>query len=252
MTDSFNIIISPAKKMSINDTYGTTQTSPLFLNEAHLIYKELQSLSFESLKELLNCNDTLALQAYNRLKELDILNPVSYALGSYVGLQYQSIAAHILSDDAKEYVNNHLFILSGLYGILRPTDQIILYRLEMQAKLNFSNTYDLYAFHSNHINKYFEGLNKTILNLASNEYAKLLTSNTNLKIVDVIFYELDNGKYKVKATSAKMARGAMVRFLAENNIACIEDVKLFNEYQFKYNEYLSSDSKIVFVKEERK
>ena len=147
-----------------------------------------------------------------------------------------------MSDDEREYLNKHLRILSGLYGVLTPTDGIVPYRLEMGVK-----SLDLYDFWGS---KIYESLDDhVIVNLASKEYSKCITDYLTDKdqCIEIQFLRNIKGILKQQATYAKMARGAMISYMAKENIENIEDLKKFNDLDFIFNEELSNDHCFVFV-----
>ncbi|MCI9634725.1 MAG: YaaA family protein, partial [Ruminococcus sp.] len=129
------IIISPAKKMRILEDYSCRLSAPVFQEKAGQLHTALRNLSFEELKKLWNCSEKLAVQNYERLHAWVPGRHLTPALLAYEGIQYQYMAPHIFSESQWTYAEEHLRILSGFYGILRPTDGVIPYRLEMQAKL---------------------------------------------------------------------------------------------------------------------
>ena len=149
------------------------------------------------------------------------------AVFSYDGLQYQHIAPNVLDEAALDYLGEHLKILSGFYGILSAFDGVVPYRLEMQARLACGGAKNLYAFWGNSLYDELVKSDNEVLNLASKEYSKAVESYVTDKIrfVTCVFGSLQNGKIKVKATEAKMARGEMVRRCAEENVQHIDEVK---------------------------
>ncbi len=254
------IIISPAKKMNILDEYPCTVTTPVFFERTKDLYARLQSMSFDELKKLWQCSDKLAAQNYERLHTYDLCRNQTPALLSYEGIQYQYIAPGIFSDSQWDYVNRHLRILSGFYGVLKPTDGVIPYRLEMQAKLTMNETKDLYAYWKNSLYeelcKEFSQLSgkdghetMEIINLASAEYSKSILPylDSSVSCITCIFGELVNGKVKVKATQAKIARGEMVRWMAEHQIKHGYEIQNFNCLDYQFQKDLSSETEYVFT-----
>lgn len=154
------------------------------------------------------------------------------------------------SNSEFDYISNHLKILSGFYGILKPFDGIVPYRLEMQTKLAIADKKNLYSFWENSLYKELTKDTNTILNLASKEYSKTIEKYLTKDdiFITCVFGTLIDSKIKVKATEAKMARGLMVRYLAENNITDIEKVKNFNELGFSYSKEHSKPNEFVFLK----
>ena len=244
------IIISPAKKMNIVEEGPVQVTTPVFLERAEFLRNTLKEMPFEDLQKLWSCNEKIALLNIERLHELKLDRNLTAAAVSYEGLQYQHLAPHILSDEGWDYISRHLRILSGFYGILKPTDGIIPYRLEMQAKLKTEYGKDLYQFWGEDICKELMDAPEDIhvLNLASGEYSKsVLPYLKKGQYTTVTFGEFVDGKVKTKGTFAKMARGEMVRWMAENQIEELEDVKKFDCLGYQYREDLSGDNEFVFV-----
>lgn len=249
------IIISPAKKMKMEAEEPFSLTTPVFLEKAAELRKLLRKKDFETLKKLWQCNDKIAEQNQRRLKELELDENLTPALLAYEGLQYQYMAPQVFTEKQWAYVKEHLRILSGLYGILRPTDGVIPYRLEMQAKLENSEGKDLYAFWGSGIyeacvDEERAGKKPVILNLASKEYSRVIEpyQDNNTKLLTCVFGEQSGGKIKVKGTQAKMARGEMVRWLAENQIEETEKVKTFQCLHYVYSQEFSSEDTFVFLK----
>lgn len=243
------IIISPAKKM--NTEHDISHKSlPVFLDYTQEIKNTIQGLSYEALKDIWKCNDNLAKLNFDRFCNMDLERSLSPAIFSYEGLQYQYIGANVLDNNALEYIADNLRIISGFYGVLRPFDGVTPYRLEMQAKLSVDNKKNLYDYWGDKLYKEIFKDNDMVLNLASKEYSECIERHlkSNDKFITCLFYEDVMGKFKQKATLAKIARGSMVRFLAENNIDNIDDIKKFNDFGFNFNNDMSSKDILVFVK----
>lgn len=243
------IIISPAKKMNIEQDVSH-KSLPVFLGNTQEIKNTIQGLSYEDLKDIWKCNDNLAKLNFDRFCNMDLERSLSPAIFSYEGLQYQYIGANVLDNNALKYIADNLRIISGFYGVLRPFDGVTPYRLEMQAKISIDNKKNLYDYWGDKLYKEIFKDNDMVLNLASKEYSECIERHlkSNDKFITCLFYEDVNGKFKQKATLAKMARGSMVRFLAENNIDNIDDIKKFNDFGFSFNNDMSSEDKLVFVK----
>lgn len=239
------IIISPAKTMCEEEWY-TDVCEPVFYREANELLKQLKTYTREELYEVLKCNDTLLELNYKRFQGMNDVRGVSAAIHSYIGLQYQHIASNVLEDEYMNYLNAHLRIISGFYGLLKANDGIRPYRLEMKSRLKSCSLYDYWGSKI-HDELYKEG--DAVLNLASKEYSVCIEKylKDREKFITVDFKELVNGKWKMKATQAKMARGDMVRYIAENKIEDIEKVKRFN-IGYTYNEELSNETHWVFVR----
>ncbi len=242
------IIISPAKKMQIDSDTLDYITTPYFKNKSDIIKNTLLNLSYEEIKSIWACNEEIAKLNYHRLH-----NPtknLTPAILAYEGIQYKYMANSVFDKNQFEYLNNNLFILSGMYGALSAFSGVVPYRLEMGAKLKIDNFKNLYGFWGEDIAKYIEKDTDTILNLASDEYSKVVKKhlNKNIKFLTVNFCEEKNNKLIQKATLCKMARGEMVRYLAENNINDIEKIKIFSGQGFIYSKTNSDDTTLVFIK----
>lgn len=245
-----NIIISPAKKMKVNNDDLINKYMPVFMNKTKILYEQLESLSYDQLKKILVCNDEIAELNFNRYKEMNLENNLSPAILTYEGIQYKYMSPDSFTNEEFSYINDHLKILSGFYGVLTPFDGVVPYRLEMQAKLGVDGHKNLYEFWKDDLYKEVIKDSRVILNLASKEYSKCIEKYLSEEdtFVTCVFGSLKEGKIKVKATEAKMARGLMVRFLATNNIDELERVKEFSDLGFTYSKEYSNDKEFVFLK----
>ena len=244
------IIISPAKKMKNDCAYIQDMSTPVFIDKAQQLLDILQQYSYPELKKLLACNDEIATLNYQRYQTMQLDHNVNPALLSYDGIQYQYMAPDVFEDSYYPYINQHLRILSGFYGILKPMDGIVPYRLEMQAKLKTDVCKNLYDFWKDAIYQELCKDTKVILNLASDEYSKCVTKyiTSDIQLINFTFAEMVNGKPKEKGVYVKMARGEMVRYMAENQIEDLEEIKTFNRLGFTYSHELSTSNHYVFIK----
>lgn len=244
------IIISPAKKMNINTDVFPVKRLPDFLEEAKILCGEIRKLSFEEAKELWRCNDKLAELNYRRFQDMELEKCLTPAILAYEGLQYQHMAPEVFSGEACEYIDAHLRILSGFYGALGPFDGVTPYRLEMQAKLSVNGKTDLYDYWGNRLYKAVSDEEHIIFNLASKEYSRVIQKYLSPKdhFITVEFGELDAGKVRQKGTFAKMARGEMVRFMAENQVHNREELQEFHWLGLTYSEKLSEADRMVFLR----
>lgn len=247
------IIVSPAKKMQVLNDAILPEKTPVFLEQAAGLLKELQKFSIEELKTLFKANDKITYENYRRYQDMDLTKNLTAAALSYVGIQYQYMAPHIFTVSQWNYTCEKLRILSGFYGILRADDGIVPYRLEMQAQLKCGGFENLYQFWGDSLYKELVKEDKLILNLASKEYSKAIEPflEENVKFVTCIFYSIKDGQAKVKATEAKMARGEMVRWLSEKQIEKLEDVKNFTGLGFHFEPKRSGENELVFIKGEK-
>lgn len=243
------IIISPAKKMNMDaDTFAAGRM-PEFTEDAKVLADAVKALDYKQAKALWKCNDQLAKLNYERFQAMDLERALTPAVMAYEGLQYQHMAPAVFTEGALSYIEERLRILSGLYGVLRPFDKVTPYRLEMQAKLSVSGSRDLYDFWGDRLYKSLTEDDRFILNLASKEYSRCIEKYVTPDdiFLTVEFGEWKDGRVLQKGTLAKMARGEMVRFLAENRIDEPEAIKEFNELGFHYEDALSDNGKYVFL-----
>ena len=243
------IILSPAKKMVVDADGIDVLGLPYFIDEAKELREYLKSLSYDELKELWKCNDKITLENVLRLEKLKIDGVLTPAVLAYDGIAYKNMAPSVFTYDEWDYLDKHLYILSGLYGALRSRDGVIPYRLEMEARIDFNGYKSLYDYWSDKIYNYIK--DDIIINLASKEYSDAVRPylSKDVKMINIVFLCEHNKKLVTKPTEAKANRGAMVRFMAENKIEDINDIKLYNRNGYKYNDDLSDDLNIVFVKE---
>ncbi|MGI6006819.1 MAG: peroxide stress protein YaaA [Ruminococcus sp.] len=245
------IIISPAKKMNRRQDYLQPRQLPACLEKAERLERYLKQLSYKELKAVLNCGDSIAREAYENYQKMDLRRQTLPAVLAYEGIQYQYMAPQIFEESCCVYIKNHLRILSGFYGILRPFDGVVPYRLEMQAKLKTPFCRNLYDFWDRAIYDILTENNEDlIVNLASAEYSKAVKPYRDEKIqwIDCTFGEWTEGKVREKGVYVKMARGEMVRYMAQNNIQNMEGLKNFHGLGYVFEERLSDKRHLVFLK----
>ena len=244
------LIISPAKKMNVTPDILEFQGYPEFLEDTDKLRRYVSGLSYGEAKELWKCNDSIAEQNFERFKDMDLRRNLTPAIMAYEGIQYQYMAPSVLDARALAYVQEHLRILSGFYGILKPLDGVVPYRLEMQAKANVDGYKNLYAFWGKRLAENLFRQTNTIINLASKEYSKCISAHLTpeMTFITCVFGEYVNGKIVEKGTYAKMARGEMVRFLAERQAQSPEDLKVFDRLGYRFDASASDEKTYVFIK----
>ena len=245
------IIISPAKKMNIDTDTFAPMGLPVFLSRTKELMDYMKGLSYEEAKKLWSCNDKIAAQNFERYAQMNLERGLTPAILSYEGIQYQYMSPMVFSETALDYVQKNLRILSGFYGIVKPFDGVTPYRLEMQAKASIGRFKDLYEYWGDSLyQELTSDGDRLILNLASKEYSKCIEKylGENDLFVTCIFGEEIDGKVVQKGTLAKMARGEMVRFLAENEIDSLEGVKNFHGLGYEFSEELSGEKEYIFIK----
>ena len=246
-----HMIISPTKRMREDDDWLAPCDAPCFLKEASRVYTWLRERSYDEMKAIWACNDGIARAAYERLHALDLADARTPAILAFDGIQFQYMAPSVFEDASLAYVSRHLSILSGLYGILRPLDAVIPYRLEMQASAPVCGARSPLAFWGDRLAA--EVLRRaggaTIVNLASKEYARGVARSAAVRdaTVTCTFGELAGGRVVQKGVHVKMARGEMVRFAAETGARRVEDLRAFDRLGYRYSEELSTPHEYVFL-----
>lgn len=250
-------ILSPAKTLDITRTHIKHYSEPLYIKEAAVLMAELEKYSPPELETLMKINSELAETNFKRNSSWKTEHTPSnskQALFAYAGHVYQGLDAAALDEVSLLFAQDHLRIISGLYGVLRPLDLIQPYRLEMGIKLENPLGKDLYSFWKDIITDYFvEELKthgeKTLVNLASNEYSSVIDrKKLEARIVTPVFRDYSRGSYKVVMVYAKRARGMMARFIAENRIDDPEKLKEFDADGYAFSENLSSENDFVFLR----
>ena len=271
-------IISPAKNMRKSEDWKELidegeLSCPRLYEKSNEVLAHMKEYITEEIRAIMKIKEELAQLNYCRFqrmkpifccknskdgKESPKFTGKTPAIFAYDGIQYKSISPESISKDGIEFLNDHLRIISGLYGVLRPFDMIDEYRLEMQTKVKINDKANLYSFWDGSISGNISedlGGEGIVLNLASKEYSKTVEkyfdnkkSESKIKLITCTFKVEKAGKLKVESTASKKARGYMVRYIAENKIDDIEGVKTFNIDGFTYSENESTEKEIVFVK----
>ena len=250
------VVLSPAKSLDFDSHLPTVQTSECaFLGESARVNNVLKKESPNQLSKLMKISDNLAQLNYTRNQEWslpftkDNARPAMY---TFSGDVYRGLDAYTIDVNKIDKVQQTVRIISGLYGLLKPLDLMQPYRLEMGTKFPIGKHKNLYEFWKKQIT---EALNEELqedelfLNLASQEYFKAIdTKVLKVPVIHVKFQELKAGKYKTIAIFSKLARGLMTRYIIDSNAETIDDIKTFNQENYRYTESLSSDSELVFTR----
>ena len=244
------IIISPAKKMNVDTDSLPWRDLPAFLPQTEQIAKTLQGMSYSELKTLWKCNDSIAAVNVERLAKMDLRTRLTPAVLAYEGIQYQYMAPGVFTTQECDYIQAHLRILSGFYGVLRPFDGVTPYRLEMMAKLKICEAKDLYNYWDNSIAEHIFAEADCIINLASREYSLCVSKylRPGIRFITCMFGEEADGKIVEKGTMCKMARGEMVRYMTENQITDPEAIRAFDRLDYAFDPERSDERSYVFVK----
>lgn len=252
-------VISPAKTLDYETPAQTQQsTMPRFLSDSQQLIDTLQTYSVQDIAELMKLSDKLA--ALNVARYTDWSSnfdnkPAKQAILAFKGDVYTGLDAETLSEEKLLYAQKHLRILSGLYGVLKPLDLMLPYRLEMGTKLNTPNGKDLYQFWGN---KLTESLNSeleseaqpVLVNLASNEYFKAIKPKSlNARVITPVFKDWKSGQYKIISFYAKKARGLMTRYIIDQDINDPEQLKAFDYEGYRFSASMSEGDTLVFIRD---
>jgi len=243
------VIISPAKKMHVDEDSLDWRELPAFLPQTEKLLGALQQMSHAQLQKLWKCNDRIAQQNVDRLSGMDLRSRLTPAILAYDGIQYQYMGPGAFTDEELNWTQQHLRILSGFYGMLRPLDGVTPYRLEMQAKLAVEGARDLYGFWGEKLAEKLFLETDCILNLASREYSQCVEKYlpAGKRLITCVFGEEQDGKVIEKGTLCKMARGEMVRYLAVNQITRPEEAQHFTGLNFRFDSTKSNEHTYVFL-----
>jgi hypothetical protein len=243
------IIIAPAKKMVVDTDSFAVENLPRFLEQTERLKAVLQTMSPKGLQSLWKCSDAIARLNVERLEHMDLRRNLTPAILSYEGIQYRYMSPGVMETAHLDYLREHLRILSGFYGLLRPFDGVTPYRLEMQARLSVDRYHDLYQFWGNRLARQLASETDFVLNLASKEYSKTVEPHLpeNVRFLTCTFGEWKDGKIIEKGTQCKMARGQMVRWMAEHKIEAPEDLQSFNQLGYRFHGELSAENHYVFL-----
>jgi len=250
------IVLSPAKSLDFESKIPTPlETEACFLSEAERLNKLLKKKSAKSLSKLMSISDNLGRLNYERNQEWSLpfnTNNARQAVYAFSGDVYRGLDIYTLPEEKIAKMQDSLRIISGLYGLLKPLDLIQPYRLEMGTKMPVRKHKNLYEFWKKKIT---DSLNTELEadelfeNLATNEYFKAIDTKTlKVPVVTPVFKEFKNGQYKTVMTYAKLARGFMTRYLIENNVNSVAEIKGFDVEKYEYNDTLSTDETLVFVR----
>ncbi len=252
------ILISPAKTLDTEKQAITEKfNQPQFQEKANVLIQELRKMSPGKLSKLMKVSPKIADLNWTRFQEWSLpFTPQNskQALLCFKGDVYNGLEASSLPPEDIDFAQEHLRILSGLYGILRPLDLMQAYRLEMGIPLKSGKRKNLYEFWGNSItntvNKTLaEGNMKYLINLASKEYYKAIDpKKINAEIITPVFKEFKNGQYKFLSVFGKKARGLMTRFIIQNKLTDPAQIKLFDLEGYYYNDNLSRDTEWVFTR----
>jgi len=248
------VVISPAKKLNMQPLPTIEPTQPLFGREAYELARVMQKLSLDELQSLMGISTNLAKLNADRFASFGAQDKKPAAL-AFAGDTYQGLEAATLEPEDMAWAQNHLRVLSGLYGVLRPLDAIEPYRLEMGSQLATARGKSLYHYWGSKIagalNEQAAATNSNLLvNCASKEYfCAIDLASLTLPVVTPVFLENQNGKAKIVSFYAKKARGAMARFIVQNQVKNRAELQEFSAGGYRYQPNQSNSDKLVFMRD---
>jgi cytoplasmic iron level regulating protein YaaA (DUF328/UPF0246 family) len=255
------VVISPAKNLDFETPAATnTFTQPEMLDDSKMLIKHCRKLSPARISSLMKISDKLAGLNADRYASWHIpfdINNAKQALLAFNGDVYTGLDASSFSKDDFDYAQQHLRILSGLYGVLRPLDLMQAYRLEMGTKLDTGINKNLYQFWGERISsKLNEAIDtkgdNVLVNLASNEYFKAVKPKAlNAEVYTPVFQDCKNGQYKVISFFAKKARGMMARFIIQNRLTEVSQLKQFDTHGYRFSAAKSKGNELLFTRQEQ-
>tara|TARA_B100001173_G_C15810933_1_gene471946 strand:+ start:1 stop:759 length:759 start_codon:yes stop_codon:yes gene_type:complete len=250
------ILLSPAKSLDYKSELPSLKTSEgCFLNEAQYLNKILKEKSPKDLSDLMGISSSLGELNFQRNNSWSLpFSPKNarQSIYAFSGDVYRGLDSYTIGEDKIDFMQKSVRIISGLYGLLKPLDLIQPYRLEMGTKMRVDDNKNLYEYWrqkiTSQLNKELTN-DEPVLNLASNEYFKAIDRKViKTGIYTANFKQLKNGEYKTIAIFSKKARGLMTRFIIDNNITDVNDLKSFNYDNYIFHESLSSEKEFIFTR----
>lgn len=251
------VLMSPAKLLSFpdrNDRFTTTE--PMFPEKTKELITVCQQLTEKEIGTIMKINPKMARVVFEQFQTFYFpTTPQRAAALAYNGIAYAGLNTHDFTDEEVVFAQQHLNILSGLYGILRPFDQIKPYRLEMQSPIVPMGYNTLYDFWKEEVESYFNDKfkkeDKIIINLSSGEYGKVVKQNAlnaGVRMIDIRFLQLEQNDFKQVIVHTKKARGLMARYIIKNKITSVEKIKGFHYEEYFYHPSLSKENEWIFVR----
>jgi len=253
------MIIAPSKTQECDNSFSSEATFPSLLQESTLLIEELRKYSLAELGKLMKMSERLAQQTQQRIESFSApftTKNACPAIATFQGDVYSRINLEKYGKNEIEYLQNHLCILSGLYGILRPLDLMQPYRLEMGCRLKNSRGNNLYEFWgekiSSEVNRILDDHKEPLLvNLASTEYSRVIKKKyLHGSMLQIDFKERKGNDYRTVAIHAKRARGMMVDFAVRNRLQKGTDLKNFKQENYIFRPELSTEAHYCFTRDQ--
>lgn len=250
------LVLSPAKSLDFESKVpNNLATEAQFLKQSERLNRILKKKSAKSLSKLMSISDALGQLNYERNQSWELpftTDNARQAVYAFNGDVYRGLDVYTIAPEKINTLQNTVRILSGLYGLLKPTDLIQPYRLEMGTKLAVGSKKNLYEFWKKDIVKALNkelGDDELFLNLASNEYFKAVdTKALKVPVINANFKDFKNGDYKIISFFAKEARGLMARYIIDTNAKTIDDLKGFNYKGYNFSQPMSTETDLVFIR----
>lgn len=250
------VIVSPAKKLDFESSAPISDyVEPKFIEKSEVLIKELRKCSPAEISKMMKLSETLTKLNVDRYKSFTTpFSPenAKQAIFSFKGDTYVGLDAETLSKTQIKYAQGHLRILSGLYGVLSPLELIQPYRLEMGTKFSCSGSKNLYEYWKSDLTKELNSIlkkEKVLVNCASTEYSGAIDFGAlDGQVITPVFKDKKNDNYKIIGLFAKRARGMMARYVIENKVTEVEELKGFNSDGYMFNSSMSNESELVFTR----
>lgn len=245
------VLLSPAKKLDYSDAQKGGGIDTPLKDKTNELLKVLKKYSEKKIGDLMKLSPNLSQLNYDRYQNFEKAEMKAAAF-AFNGEVYSGLSAEEWDDKEQEFANEHVRILSGLYGVVKPMDLIKPYRLEMGTALKVGRKKNLYEFWGDSVTDVLLAEmkpNEPIVNLASNEYAKVINwKKIESPVIEPVFKEFKNGDFKTIMVYAKKARGTMTNYIVQNQLSGLESLKGFDLDGYEYNEGLTKGNKWVFTR----
>ncbi len=246
------IIISPAKTMQIAPQKLPVTAKPAYRKQTEILLKAAKQMSFSELQKMWHTGDKLTKENQERFAQMNLDQDLTAAILAYQGQVYRHIAVDRLKTAELDYLQKHLRILSGFYGIVKPLDGIVPYRLEMSNKIRVKEFDNLYDFWGDTLYQDLYADGDTIVNLASKEYSQVISKHLQSQdqLLTIEFVQEKQGKLRQLGMVSKMARGEMVRFMAEHKVEDPEQLQSFTYRNLSYSDKYSDGQNMRFIEKD--
>lgn len=245
-----HILLSPAKRVRSHIDFCDAQGLPVSIMKTKQLLAYVKTLDVAQIQKMLVCSERIARWSLQCYQKMQLTRNVVPSLLAFDGIQYTYMRPDLFCDEAFAYARQHIRILSGFYGVLRPFDGIVPYRLELNNSFVTSFCHSLYDFWGEDLYRFLVGEDCALLDLCSQQYSKAIRryKEPHVKIVSCRFCEQERKGIVEKGVYVKMARGEMARWLCTNQITTFEEVKRCNVLGYVYEDALSTDCEFVFLR----